>query len=52
MEANTVLTCSNPECGCQIRIEVPCPHGDEYTCACGEKLVPAASAAVYGGILT
>lgn len=34
-EAGTTLTCSNADCGCQLRIETPCPHGDTYTCACG-----------------
>jgi hypothetical protein len=33
--AGTVLTCSNDDCGCRLRIEAPCPHGDTYTCACG-----------------
>ena len=42
MATNTsgaILTCSNPDCGCRLRIEEPCPHGDEYTCACGHKMV-------------
>lgn len=34
-EADVVLTCSNEACNCRVRIEVPCPHGDTYTCACG-----------------
>lgn len=34
-EAGTVLTCSNADCGCLLRIEKPCPHGDTYQCACG-----------------
>lgn len=33
--AGTELTCSNPDCGCRLRIEQPCPHGSTYTCACG-----------------
>jgi hypothetical protein len=33
--AGTVLTCSNDDCECRLRIEAPCPHGDTYTCACG-----------------
>jgi hypothetical protein len=33
----TVLTCSNPDCGCRVTIEEPCPHGDTYTCACGHQ---------------
>lgn len=36
--AGTVLSCANPECGCKLRIEEPCPHGDEYKCACGHPL--------------
>ena len=31
----TILTCTNAECGCRLRIERPCPHGAAYTCACG-----------------
>ena len=31
----TTLTCTNAECGCRLRVEEPCPHGDTYTCACG-----------------
>ncbi|MDP1819244.1 MAG: metallothionein [Acidimicrobiales bacterium] len=34
----TTLTCENDECGCRLRIEQPCPHGDTYTCACGHPL--------------
>ena len=34
-QVGTVLTCSNHDCGCRLRIESPCPHGDTYTCACG-----------------
>ena len=34
-ETGTILTCSNSDCGCELRIEKPCPHGDTYTCACG-----------------
>jgi hypothetical protein len=33
--AGTILSCTNGECGCRLRIEEPCPHGDSYTCACG-----------------
>ena len=36
-----VLTCSNADCGCRLRIEEPCPHGDTYTCACGHPFEPA-----------
>ncbi len=35
----TLLTCSNDDCGCQLRIEQPCPHGDVFTCACGHRFV-------------
>lgn len=31
----TMLTCTNEDCGCRLQIVAPCPHGDEYTCACG-----------------
>jgi hypothetical protein len=34
-EPGTLLTCTNGDCDCQLRIEAPCPHGDTYTCACG-----------------
>ena len=37
----TVLTCSNDDCGCRIQVQVPCPHGDEYSCACGHTLTPS-----------
>ena len=43
-EAGTVLTCTNPDCGCLLRIEQPCPHGDTYTCACGHPLTDASPA--------
>jgi metallothionein len=42
-QAGTVLTCSNDDCGCRLRIEEPCPHGDEYRCACGHPFVDAGS---------
>ena len=33
------LTCTNPGCGCRLRIEVPCPHAEiDYRCACGHAL--------------
>lgn len=35
----TVLTCTNAECGCQLTIDAPCPHGSTYRCACGHDLV-------------
>jgi hypothetical protein len=31
----TVLSCTNADCGCRLRIQDPCPHGVDYTCACG-----------------
>ena len=37
-EAGTVLTCSNPDCGCELQINTPCPHGDTYSCACGHEM--------------
>lgn len=37
--AGSLLTCSNPDCDCRLRIDEPCPHGDRYTCACGHPLV-------------
>lgn len=36
--AGTTLTCTNPDCGCELTIVRPCPHGDTYTCACGHRL--------------
>lgn len=36
-ETGTILTCTNADCGCRLRIEEPCPHGDTYTCACGHQ---------------
>jgi len=41
-KTGSVLTCTNPECGCRLRIDEPCPHGDTYTCACGHQLTDAA----------
>ncbi len=40
-ETGTTLTCTNESCGCRLRIEEPCPHGDTYTCACGHPLTEA-----------
>jgi hypothetical protein len=34
----TVLSCTNSDCGCRLRIQEPCPHGDTYRCACGHPL--------------
>ena len=31
----TRMTCSNPDCDCQLEIIQPCPHGSGYTCGCG-----------------
>jgi hypothetical protein len=39
-QPGTILACTNPDCGCTLRIEAPCPHGDTYTCACGHLLAP------------
>lgn len=41
-EAGTLLTCTHPDCGCRVRIEVPCRcegAGDTYRCCCGADLV-------------
>lgn len=40
-EPGTVLTCTDGR-GCRLRIEEPCPHGETYTCACGQELVATA----------
>lgn len=43
MERNapgTLLSCTNPDCGCRVRIEAPCPHGDVYLCACNHRFEP------------
>ena len=42
--AGTQLTCTNPDCGCRLRVEEPCPHGDDFTCGCGHQLVAAPDA--------
>lgn len=39
-EPGVVLSCTNEDCGCRLRIEQPCPHGDGYKCACGHDLRP------------
>jgi metallothionein len=39
-ETGTLLSCDDEACDCRIRVEVPCPHADQYTCACGRPLVP------------
>ena len=33
----TILACGNPDCGCRLCIEQPCPHGSAYRCACGYR---------------
>lgn len=33
--AGTRLTCTNPDCECELAIIEPCPHGTDYTCGCG-----------------
>lgn len=38
--AGTHLTCTNEECGCEVEIVTPCPHGSAYTCACGHAFEP------------
>lgn len=48
--AGTTLTCTNDDCPCRILIQVPCPHGDDYSCACGHPLVPATDADAGGAI--
>lgn len=39
------LTCTSSDCACELQILTPCPHGDRYTCACGNALTSAASKA-------
>lgn len=41
MEPGTKMTCANPDCDCQVTIDKPCPHGEDYRCGCGGELVPA-----------
>lgn len=41
-ETGTVLTCTHQDCGCRVRIEVPChcPGADgPYRCSCGADMV-------------
>lgn len=33
--AGVRMTCTNPDCTCELEIVTPCPHGNAYTCACG-----------------
>jgi hypothetical protein len=42
--AGSTLTCTNDDCPCRIVVQTPCPHGDDYTCACGHSLVPVEDA--------
>ena len=35
-----ILSCTNDDCPCRLRVEAPCPHGDTFTCACGHPLAP------------
>jgi hypothetical protein len=35
------LTCTNADCECELQINIPCPHGTTYTCACGHPFQPA-----------
>lgn len=41
--AGARLTCTNQDCGCELQIVRPCPHGTTYTCACGHPMegIPA-----------
>jgi hypothetical protein len=34
----TRLTCSNQDCGCELEVVRPCPHGSTYRCACGHDM--------------
>jgi hypothetical protein len=41
-DAGTLLTCTHADCGCRIRIEVPCHcpgAGEPYRCTCGDDMV-------------
>ncbi len=40
----THLSCTDPECGCELEIITPCPHGSSYTCACGHSFEERAEA--------
>ncbi|HEV7721078.1 MAG TPA: hypothetical protein VGO60_07325 [Iamia sp.] len=37
----SILTCTNDDCPCRIEVQVPCPHGETYSCACGHPFVSA-----------
>jgi len=43
--AGTRMTCTNPDCECELQIITPCPHGTAYTCACGHHLEAVVSQA-------
>jgi hypothetical protein len=43
-QSGVTLTCTNPDCPCELRIETPCPHGDDYRCACGHRFQTATEA--------
>lgn len=36
--AGTRMTCTDDDCNCELQINVPCPHGTTYTCACGHPM--------------
>jgi hypothetical protein len=38
--AGTRMTCTDPDCGCELEIISPCPHGGGYRCACGHEMQP------------
>ncbi len=44
VDPGTVLTCTKADCGCRLLVQAPCPHGDDYTCACGHALEPLTEA--------
>ena len=41
--AGTRMTCTNSDCGCELQIVTPCPHGSNYACACGHSLEAVSS---------
>lgn len=48
--AGTLLTCTNDDCTCRLRVEEPCPHGETYTCACGHPFTEVGGGAGDGSI--
>lgn len=36
--AGTRMTCTDPECECELEIVAPCPHGTRYVCGCGHEM--------------